>query len=169
VPSTTETPTSLIDAKDALAAAHDPAKLDQLVNEWGIDEVHLVMKQLEIQMVRDLGAKSESPSWRARQHVRLTAVMVAKVGLRKRIAIRTQREQADVALYSQFAERLAQALYLLDPAALESVPGVGDSSATEWLHTRVERRTRRAIARAEKVSGSTVEAPSIAHEGVEEL
>lgn len=158
--STTEIPGSLITATDALDAAQNAQVLEKLVAEWGIDEVHLVMKQLETKMVRDLGAKSRTPAWRAKQHVMLTAVMVAKVGLRKRIAVRNQQEAADAAIYSKFAERLAEALYLVDPAALEAVEGVGDASATEWLHVRVERRARLALARAAKDSGSTADESS---------
>lgn len=136
---------SLISDSELLSALSNSERFEDLVTEWGIDEVHFALGEWKVLLERSLGQKSLTSTARYKKQLLLTQIMAAHKGIKLRRHERNRREQADASMYAGFAERLAEALYLLDPSALEAVEGLAGTSATEWLHVRVERRSRKQI------------------------
>lgn len=131
-----------------LGALRDDA-FDALVAEWGLDEARIAYAGL----VRRLGqqiAERKDKEWRKRAlHLQSCGIARGRV-LAERIKIRNRAEsgtrEAVERKWSSFAERLAVALYLIQPSALADIVGPGDGSidAEEWLHERRAAAARKA-------------------------
>lgn len=141
---------TIIPAEQVTRGALRDDAFDALVQEWGIDEARVAYSALCGRLLQQLADRSRDRDWRKRA-VHLQACSAARVHvLNHRIRARNKAESATVEAtsrkWSTFAERLAQALYLVDPAALREVVGPGDGAidAEEWLHERRAAAARKA-------------------------
>lgn len=140
----------MIDLPRMRAAVRDEAAFGALVDEWGLDEVRLSLVALSDLIRVELPRRRRFPGERRElldlQRVVETRVHVVKMEIRDRNRAESATVEAIERKWSAFAEHVAEALYLLDPAALRAIAGPGDAeiSAEEWLHLRKQRAARKA-------------------------
>jgi hypothetical protein len=145
---------SLIDPDELRRAIFDDAELERLIVAWGLDEVRLAVTDLASLIRMQFETKEEkSRDWKARAGFMLNKTNERVRLLRLRVSERNRAETATVDAahkkWSTFAENVARALYLIDPAALKEIPGpdgAHDITAEEWLHDRVAQRARKQAA-----------------------
>ena len=141
---------SLIPADQVTRGALRDDAFNELVREWGLDEARVAYAGLCGRLNQQLAEGIRDQDWRKRAaHLQGCAASRVRV-LNLRIKERNRQESGTVEAvsrkWSTFAERLAVALYLLDPAALREVVGPGDGAidAEEWLHERKAAAARKA-------------------------
>jgi hypothetical protein len=141
---------TLIDGSELREAIRSNDALEALIGTWGLDEVRLAIVETSQQISKQLQLNREQdPNWRHRAvHMLKQTEAISRV-LKLRISERNREESATVEAATQrwsgFAESVARALYLLSPDALKAIPGpdLGEITAEEWLHLRVEQRARK--------------------------